>query len=176
MTVAREESPSAYDPMYRELLEVLRTAGSGLAVRPGAGVHAAGAGAGRAATLPQRDALHVRVFGYGLLAGVVLLVPAYPPRRCAEDPGDAAALSVPLRGGRSSAASGVLGFTAVLLVMTLPAAEPAYALGGTGFAAASRPSMASWGWPRCSSHARPPREQPVSDLDARARRMPWCWL
>lgn len=78
----------------------------------------------------------LRVFGYGLLAGVLLLVPAYPATALVREKIKgtlALLLNSPLR-PRSiyiGKLGGVLGFTAVLLVMTLPAAGACYALGGT---------------------------------------------
>jgi ABC-type transport system involved in multi-copper enzyme maturation permease subunit len=79
----------------------------------------------------------LRLFGYGLLAGVLLLVPAYPATALVRErvQGTLALLLVsPMRPwsiylGKLCA---VLGFTAVLLVMTLPAAAACDALGGTG--------------------------------------------
>src|SRR5262245_32250914 len=78
----------------------------------------------------------LRLFGYGLLAGVLLLVPAYPATALVRErvQGTLALLLVsPLQPwsiyvGKLFA---VLGFTAVLLVMTLPAAAACSALGGT---------------------------------------------
>ena len=78
------------------------------------------------------------MFGYGLLAGILLLVPAFPAtslvREKVQGHAGAAAQLAAVAAGRSTWAScgGVLGFTAVLLVMTLPAAAACYALGGLG--------------------------------------------
>src|SRR5215510_5615004 len=60
----------------------------------------------------------LRIFGYGLLVGILLLAPAFP----ATSP-----LSIYL-----GKLGGALGVTAVLIVMTLPAAAACYVLGGTG--------------------------------------------
>ena len=79
----------------------------------------------------------LRLFGYGLLAGVLLLVPAFPATALVREKVKgtlALLLNSPLRPWSIYAGklAGVLGFTAVLLVMTLPAAAACYALGGTG--------------------------------------------
>ena len=79
----------------------------------------------------------LRVFGYGLLAGVLLLVPAFPATSLVREKIKgtlALLLDSPLRPWSIYAGklAGVLGFTAILLVMTLPAAAACYALGGTG--------------------------------------------
>ena len=79
----------------------------------------------------------LRLFGYGLLAGVLLLVPAFPATSLVREKVKgtlALLLNSPLRPWSIYAGKlgGVLGFTAVLLVMTLPAAAACYALGGTG--------------------------------------------
>jgi ABC-type transport system involved in multi-copper enzyme maturation permease subunit len=79
----------------------------------------------------------LRIFGYGLLAGVLLLVPAFPATAVVREKVKgtlALLLNSPMR-PRSiyvGKLGGVLGFTAVLLMMTLPAAAACYALGGTG--------------------------------------------
>ncbi len=83
-------------------------------------------------------ALHVlRVFGYGLLAGVLLLVPAFPATTLVREKIKgtlALLLNSPMRPWAIylGKLGGVLGFTAVLLVMTLPAAAGCYLLGGAG--------------------------------------------
>jgi ABC-type transport system involved in multi-copper enzyme maturation permease subunit len=79
----------------------------------------------------------LRVFGYGLLACVLLLVPAYPATSLVREKVKgtlALLLNSPLRPWSIYAGKlgGTLGFTAILLVMTLPAAAACYALGGTG--------------------------------------------
>ena len=79
----------------------------------------------------------LRIFGYGLLAGVLLLVPAFPATSLVREKIKgtlALLLNSPLRPWSIylGKLGGVLGFTAVLLAMTLPAAAACYALGGTG--------------------------------------------
>jgi ABC-type transport system involved in multi-copper enzyme maturation permease subunit len=79
----------------------------------------------------------LRLFGYGLLSGILLLVPAFPATSLVREKIKgtlALLLNTPLRPwsiylGKLGA---ILGFTAVLLVMTLPAAAGCYILGGTG--------------------------------------------
>jgi ABC-type transport system involved in multi-copper enzyme maturation permease subunit len=78
----------------------------------------------------------LRVFGYGLLAGVLLLVPAFPATSLVREKVKgtlALLLNTPMSPWSIYAGKlfGVLGFTAVLLVMTLPAAAACYALGGS---------------------------------------------
>jgi ABC-type transport system involved in multi-copper enzyme maturation permease subunit len=78
----------------------------------------------------------LRVFGYGLLAGVLLLVPAFPATSLVREKVSgtlALLLNSPLRPWSIylGKLGGVLGFTAVLLAMTLPAAAACYALGGS---------------------------------------------
>ena len=78
----------------------------------------------------------LRVFGYGLLAGALLLVPAFPATSLVREKAGGT-LALLLTSPLSPAAiylgklAGVLGFAAVLLVMTWPAAAACYALGGT---------------------------------------------
>jgi ABC-type transport system involved in multi-copper enzyme maturation permease subunit len=79
----------------------------------------------------------LRVFGYGLLAGILLLVPAYPATSLVREKVQgtlALLLNSPLTRWSIylGKLGGVLGFTALLLVMTLPAAAACYALGGAG--------------------------------------------
>jgi ABC-type transport system involved in multi-copper enzyme maturation permease subunit len=79
----------------------------------------------------------LRVFGYGLLAGVLLLVPAFPATTLVREKIKGTLellLDSPLRPWSIylGKLGGALGFTAVLLVMTLPAAAACYALGGSG--------------------------------------------
>jgi ABC-type transport system involved in multi-copper enzyme maturation permease subunit len=79
----------------------------------------------------------LRLFGYGLLAGILLLVPAFPATSLVREKIKgtlALLLNSPLRPWSIylGKLGGVLGFTAVLLVMTLPAAAACHALGGTG--------------------------------------------
>jgi ABC-type transport system involved in multi-copper enzyme maturation permease subunit len=93
---------------------------------------------GEIADLSGARSLQVlRVFGYGLLAGILLLVPAFPATTLVREKIKgtlALLLNSPLRPWSIylGKLGGVLGFTAVLLVMTLPAAAACYALGGTG--------------------------------------------
>jgi ABC-type transport system involved in multi-copper enzyme maturation permease subunit len=77
----------------------------------------------------------LRVFGYGLLAGVVFLVPAYPATAIVRErvKGTLALLLVSPLTPLSiylGKLGGVLGFAGLLLVMTLPAAGACHALGG----------------------------------------------
>jgi ABC-type transport system involved in multi-copper enzyme maturation permease subunit len=79
----------------------------------------------------------LRVFGYGLLAGILLLVPAFPATSLVREKlkGTLALLfNSPMRPWSIylGKLGGVLGFTAILLVMTTPAAAACYALGGAG--------------------------------------------
>jgi ABC-type transport system involved in multi-copper enzyme maturation permease subunit len=79
----------------------------------------------------------LRMFGYGLLAGILLLVPAFPATSLVREKvkGTLALLlnsPVPSWSIFAGKLGSVLGFAAVLLAMTLPAAAAAYALGGTG--------------------------------------------
>jgi ABC-type transport system involved in multi-copper enzyme maturation permease subunit len=79
----------------------------------------------------------LRVFGYGLLAGILLLVPAFPATSLVREKIKGTLpllLNSPMSAWSISLGklAGVLGFTAVLLVMTLPASAACYALGGTG--------------------------------------------
>src|SRR5262249_46324506 len=78
----------------------------------------------------------LRMFGYGLLAGVLVLVPAFPATTLVREKIKgtlALLLNSPLRPWSIylGKLGGVLGFAAVLLIMTLPAAGACYALGGT---------------------------------------------
>jgi ABC-type transport system involved in multi-copper enzyme maturation permease subunit len=126
----------------RELLEVLRTR-KAVALQAGLAVGCALLvlvrwPSGETADLSGARALQVlRVFGYGLLAGVLLLVPAFPATCLVREKVQgtlALLLNSPLRPWSIylGKLGGVLGFTAVLLVMTLPAAAACYALGGSG--------------------------------------------
>src|SRR6266849_6572773 len=78
----------------------------------------------------------LRVFGYGALAAVVLLVPAFPATAIVREKVKgtlALLLNSPLPGWSIylGKLAGTLGFTAILLLMTLPAAAACHALGGT---------------------------------------------
>jgi ABC-type transport system involved in multi-copper enzyme maturation permease subunit len=79
----------------------------------------------------------LRVFGYGLLVGVLLLVPAFPATTLVREKIKgtlALLLDSPLQPWSIylGKLAGVFAFTAILLVMTLPAAAACYALGGSG--------------------------------------------
>jgi ABC-type transport system involved in multi-copper enzyme maturation permease subunit len=77
----------------------------------------------------------LQVFGYGLLAGVLFLVPAFPATSVVREKVSgtlALLLNTPMPpwtiyGGKLA---GILGFAAVLLMVTAPAAAACYALGG----------------------------------------------
>jgi ABC-type transport system involved in multi-copper enzyme maturation permease subunit len=78
----------------------------------------------------------LRVFGYGLLAAILLLVPAFPATSLVREKVRgtlALLLNSPMRPWSIYVGKlgGVLGFTAVLLLMTLPAAAACHILGGT---------------------------------------------
>jgi ABC-type transport system involved in multi-copper enzyme maturation permease subunit len=126
----------------RELLETLRTP-KAVAVQFGLALACALLvlvrwPTGDLADLSGARSLQVlRVFGYGLLAGILLLVPAYPATSLVREKikGTLELLfNSPMRPWSIylGKLGGVLGFTALLLVMTLPAAAACYALGGTG--------------------------------------------
>jgi ABC-type transport system involved in multi-copper enzyme maturation permease subunit len=126
----------------RELLEVLRTR-KALAVQVGLALACALLvlvrwPTGELADLSGARSLQVvRVFGYGLLAGVLLLVPAFPATSLVREKIKgtlALLLNSPLSPWSIylGKLGGVLGFAAILLTMTLPAAAACYALGGTG--------------------------------------------
>jgi ABC-type transport system involved in multi-copper enzyme maturation permease subunit len=92
---------------------------------------------GEVADLSGARSLQVlRVVGYGLLTGVILIVPAFPATSLVREKvqGTLALLfNTPLSPLSIYAGklAGVLGFTAMLLAMTLPAAAACFALGGT---------------------------------------------
>lgn len=77
----------------------------------------------------------LQVFGYGLLTGVLFLVPAFPATSVVREKVNgtlALLLNTPMSawsiyGGKLG---GILGFAAVLLLVTAPAAGACYALGG----------------------------------------------
>src|SRR5437588_9593936 len=91
---------------------------------------------GETADLSGARSLQVlRVFGYGLLAGILLLVPAFPATSLVREKVKGTLpllLNSPLRPWSIylGKLGGVLGFATVLLVMTLPAAAACHALGG----------------------------------------------
>jgi ABC-type transport system involved in multi-copper enzyme maturation permease subunit len=79
------------------------------------------------------------VFGYGLLAAIVVLVPAFPATSVVREKAQgtlALLLNTPLRPGSIYLGKllGVLGLVAVLLPMTAPAAAACSALGGASLA------------------------------------------
>jgi ABC-type transport system involved in multi-copper enzyme maturation permease subunit len=126
----------------RELLELLRTR-KALALQLGLALLCALLvlvrwPTGATADLSGARSLEVlRVFGYGLLAGILLLVPAFPATSLVREKMQgtlALLLNSPMRPWSIylGKLGGTLGFTAILLVMTMPAAAACYALGGTG--------------------------------------------
>src|SRR5262245_36171885 len=125
----------------RELLELLRTK-KALALQAGLGLACAllvlarwpTGGIGELSGARSLEVL--RVFGYGALAGILLLVPAYPATAIVREKARgtlALLLNSPLPGWSIylGKLGGTLGFTAALLAMTLPAAAACHALGGT---------------------------------------------
>ena len=78
----------------------------------------------------------LRVFGYGLLAGLLLVLPAFPASAIVRERVRgtlALLLNSPLSPGAIyiGKLGGVLGFTLILLLLTLPGAAASYALGGS---------------------------------------------
>jgi ABC-type transport system involved in multi-copper enzyme maturation permease subunit len=130
----------------RELLELLRTrravaAQAGLAAAASGLVVARWPSAG-VGDLSGAAALQVlRVFGYGILAGLLLVLPAYPATAIVRERVRgtlALLLNSPMSVGTIYLGkfASVLGFTGLLLAATVPAAAACYALGGgTGPAA-----------------------------------------
>ncbi len=128
--------------LRRELLEVLRTR-KALALQLGLALACAllvlvrwptGAMADLSGARSQQV---LRVFGYGLLAGVLLLTPAFPATSLVREKIKgtlALLLNSPMRpiSIYLGKLGGVLGFIGILLLMTAPAAAACYALGGTG--------------------------------------------
>ena len=130
-----------YPIIRRELLEWLRTR-KALALQLGLGLICAllilvrwpTGGVGELSGARSLEVL--RVFGYGALAGILLLAPSLPATTIVREKMTgtlALLLNSPLTGrsiflGKLVAA---LGFTVILLLMTLPAAAACYALGGT---------------------------------------------
>jgi ABC-type transport system involved in multi-copper enzyme maturation permease subunit len=128
--------------LRRELLTVLRTR-TAFALQMGVGVACALLvlmrwPSGDVIDLSGARSLQVlRMVGYALLTGVILLVPAFPATSIVREKlqGTLALLfNTPLSPLSIYAGKlgGVLGFTATLLAMTLPAAAACYALGGAG--------------------------------------------
>jgi ABC-type transport system involved in multi-copper enzyme maturation permease subunit len=129
-----------YPIIRRELLEALRTRKI-IALQLGLAVACALLvlvrwPTGDVADLTGARSLEVlRVFGYGLLAGILLLVPAFPATSLVREKikGTLALLlnsPIPPWSIYLGKLGGVLGFTAILLIMTFPAAAACYALGG----------------------------------------------
>jgi ABC-type transport system involved in multi-copper enzyme maturation permease subunit len=124
----------------RELLGLLRTR-QALALQLGLALACAALvlvrwPTGEVADLSGARSLQVlRIVGYGLLAGVLLLVPAVPATSLVREK-VRGTLALLLNSPMSpwsiylGKLGGVLGFAATLLAMTLPAAAACYALGG----------------------------------------------
>ncbi len=78
----------------------------------------------------------LRVFGYGLLAGIVFVVPAFPAIAIVREK-VRGTLALLLNSPMSASGiylgklGGVLGFTIILLLVTVPAGAACYALGGS---------------------------------------------
>jgi ABC-type transport system involved in multi-copper enzyme maturation permease subunit len=125
----------------RELLELLRTRRAvalelGLALACGLLLLVRWPTGDLADLSGARSLQVLRMFGYGLLTAVLLVVPAFPATSLVREKMKgtlALLLDSPLRPWSiyMGKLGGVLGFTALLLVMTLPAAAACYALGGT---------------------------------------------
>jgi ABC-type transport system involved in multi-copper enzyme maturation permease subunit len=125
----------------RELIELLRTR-KALALELGLALACALLvllrwPTGGVADLSGARSLEVlRLFGYAALAGIVFMVPAFPATALVREKNQgtlALLLTAPLPGrsiyvGKLGAS---LGFTFILLLMTLPAAAACYALGGS---------------------------------------------
>lgn len=84
----------------------------------------------------ERSLQVLRIFGYGMLAGILLLVPAFPATSLVREKvkGTLALLLNSPLSARSiylGKLFGALGFAAILLLMTLPAAAACQAMGGT---------------------------------------------
>ncbi len=78
----------------------------------------------------------LRIFGYGLLAGILLLVPAFPATSLVREKIKgtlALLLCSPLRplAIYMGKLAGVLGFALIMLLMTIPAAAACHAMGGS---------------------------------------------
>jgi ABC-type transport system involved in multi-copper enzyme maturation permease subunit len=125
----------------RELLELLRTrqaaiAQIGLAIACTLLVLLRWPATGVSDLSGARSAQVLRVFGYGLFAGVLFVVPAFPATSLVREriKGTLALLlnspMTPLSIYLGKL-GGVLGFTGLLLLVTLPAAAACYALGGS---------------------------------------------
>jgi ABC-type transport system involved in multi-copper enzyme maturation permease subunit len=125
----------------RELLELLRTrkaaaAQIALAVVCGLLILLRWPESGVSDLSGARSLQVLRVFGYGLLAGILFLVPAFPATSIVRER-VSGTLALLLNSPMSPTAiylgklGGVLGFTAILLLVTVPAAAACYALGGS---------------------------------------------
>ena len=125
----------------RELLELLRTrkavaAQVGLALACAILVLVRWPSGGTSDLSGARSLQVLRVFGYGLLAGILFIVPAFPATAIVREK-VRGTLALLLNSPMSASAiyfgklGGVLGFTVLLLLMTLPAAAACYALGGS---------------------------------------------
>ncbi|TMQ34710.1 MAG: ABC transporter [Planctomycetota bacterium] len=125
----------------RELLEVLRMRKT-VALQLGLGLACALLvlvrwPTGDVADLSGARSLEVlRIFGYGLLAAILLMVPAFPATSLVREKVKGTLtllLNSPLRPWSIylGKLGGILGFALILLVMTLPAAAACRALGGT---------------------------------------------
>lgn len=128
--------------LRRELLDILRTR-KALVLQASVGIAAVFFVLVRwpsaaVADLSGARALEVlRVLGYGLLACIVFLVPAFPATTLVREKLKgtlALLLNSPLTplSIYLGKLGGVLGFSFILLLMTLPAAAACYAIGGTG--------------------------------------------
>jgi ABC-type transport system involved in multi-copper enzyme maturation permease subunit len=125
----------------RELLEWLRTRKSltlqlGLALACATLVLVRWPTGGIEALSGTRSLEVLRIFGYGALAGILVLVPPLPATALVREKAQgtlALLLNSPLSGLSIYLGKlfGSLGFTVILLLMTLPAAAACYALGGT---------------------------------------------
>lgn len=124
----------------RELLEVLRTpkalaAQVALAVVCGLLVLLRWPSSGVSDLGGARSLQVLRVFGYGLLAGILFLVPAFPATSIVRER-IKGTLALLLNSPMSPLSiylgklGGTLGFTAILLAVTVPAAAACHALGG----------------------------------------------
>jgi len=126
----------------RELLDVLRTRRAvalqiGLATACAVLVLSRWPTEGTADLSGARSLQVLRVFGYGLLAAILLLAPAFPTTSIVREKvkGTLALLlnsPMPPWSIYLGKLGGLLGFTMILLVMTAPAAAACYALGGSG--------------------------------------------
>src|SRR5439155_6194146 len=140
-TIRRTPGKAMNPIIRRELLEVLRMRKT-VALQLGLGLACALLvlvrwPTGDVADLSGARSLEVlRIFGYGLLAAILLMVPAFPATSLVREKVKGTLtllLNSPLRPWSIylGKLGGILGFALVLLVMTLPAAAACRALGGT---------------------------------------------